>query len=101
MKRHFQNSMEKNKIYLPRKPKGATHLLFTTQHGGRARKAIVSIQDVDALVGSQGQIQFVKKIKDKILDQYDPVYTWDGKGVEGFTSQNAEEGQKTKEKKKD
>lgn len=93
--------MENNKIYLPRKPKGATHLLFTTQDDGRVKKAIVPIQDVDTLTGSQGKIQFVKKFKDKILDQYDPIYIWDGKGVEGFTSQNAKEGQKAKEKKKD
>ena len=93
--------MENNKICLPRKPKGATHVLFTTKYGGRLRKAVVSIKDVDSLIGSFGQVQFVKQIKNKILDQYDPIYTWNGKGIEGLGKQDIEDGQKAKKKKKD
>ena len=43
-------------IYLPYPPVGATHILFETT---KNRKAMVTIKNVDTLLGSVGTIKYV------------------------------------------
>jgi hypothetical protein len=69
-------------IYIPTPPRGADHFLLEVKNPACCpnlkRKAVVAIPDVDALVGSEGKLKFVKAHRGKILKEFDPVYTWNG-----------------------
>ena len=69
-------------IYLPRPPVGATHILFETS---RNRRAMVSIKNVDTLLGSVGTIKYLKLgNKNKLVKRFDEEYNWNGEKVEGL-----------------
>ena len=46
-----------NNIKLPRPPKGATHIILKCADG---RGAMVSIKDVDTLIGTMGKIHYAQ-----------------------------------------
>ena len=77
-----------NGVYIPTPPRGADHVLLEVKSeassccSGVKRKAIVAIPDVDALIGSKGKLKFVKAHKGKVLKEFTPPYTWNGKFIE-------------------
>ena len=69
-------------IYLPYPPVGATHILFETT---KNRKAMVTIKNVDTLLGSIGTIKYLKLTnKNKLVKKFDKEYYWDGEKVKGL-----------------
>jgi len=73
-----------NGITIPRPPAKATHIKFNTAKG---QHATVAIKDVDTLVGSIGEIYFLRRDgrSQKVVEEYkNKVYSWNGQEVEGF-----------------
>jgi hypothetical protein len=76
-----------NGIYIPTAPRGASHFLLEVKSEASSccpnlkRKAVVAIPDIDALIGSKGKLKFVKARKGKILKEFSPTYTWNGKFI--------------------
>ena len=75
-----------NGVYIPTPPRGASHFLLEVDSdccSNLKRKAIVPIADVDVLMGTQGNLKFVKARKGKVLKEFDhPTYTWNGKYID-------------------
>jgi hypothetical protein len=90
-----------NNVLLPKKPRGATHLLFTTALCGRIQKAVVSIKDADTLCGVKGYVRYVQRRGAKLVKKFDPIYTWNGQGIEELKDLNAEKKEIQKNRKKE
>lgn len=73
-------------VYIPKPPRGADHFLLDVIESGccsnQKRKALVKIPDIDVLKGTQGKLRFVKAKKGKVLQEFDPLYTWNGNYIE-------------------
>jgi len=70
-------------VYIPTPPRGADHFLLEVESSACCpnlkRKAVVAICDIDVLIGTKGKLKFIKARKGKILKEFDPTYTWNGK----------------------
>jgi|TARA_R110000824_G_scaffold230536_1_gene418202 hypothetical protein len=71
-------------VYIPTPPRGASHFVLEAKNESCCspnRKAVVAIADVDALIGTKGKLKFVKAHRGKILKEFKPTYTWNGKCI--------------------
>jgi hypothetical protein len=90
-----------NNVLLPKKPRGATHLLFTTALCGRIQKAVVRIKDADTLCGVKGYVRYIQRNGAKLVKKFDPIYTWNGQGKEEPEELNVKKKKIQKNRKKE
>tara|TARA_Y100000310_G_C20693109_1_gene823678 strand:+ start:72 stop:368 length:297 start_codon:yes stop_codon:yes gene_type:complete len=80
-------------VFVPRPPKFATHAVLTcfnqTYNDGKPKTATVLIRDFGTFDGVSGDFHYIRMNKQgKVQEEYDKVWYWDGKQVEGLEVDN-------------